>query len=66
MESVVNWRIGTPTEKGHYITTREIKRSGKRYVRLNIWRDDKWQMNILDGSIVVAWCPVSEIEPYKE
>ena len=59
MESVVKWRTGKPKEVGEYIVT-----NSDGIVDYNNWTGnmDDW----LDEVEVVAWCPISEIEPYKE
>lgn len=65
MESVIKWRTGEPKDKGWYLVT-------AKYGKIN---KDFW-LGHLDGSLngwdkhldsdIIAWCPLSEIEPYKE
>lgn len=63
MESVIKWHTGEPKEGGYYLITTD---SGR--VITDLWRifpnRSNWEYrNKLD---VIAWCPLNEIEPYKE
>lgn len=61
MESAINWKTGMPTEIGKYIITtddgevRTINFHPKEIVDLEYFE-----------RLVVAWCPLSDIKPYKE
>lgn len=57
MESVIKWRTGKPNKSGWYIvSTRDNK------VTYDVFSESHpWFMED-----VIAWCPLSEIEPYKE
>lgn len=58
MESVIKWRTGIPTKKGRYIVFRR-----KEKIHVDWWTSNqRW----IVSKDVVAWCPVDEIEPYKE
>ena len=57
MESVIKWRTGEPKDTGRYIiTTTDGNIGACFYVK---------GKDILTD-IAIAWCPLSEIEPYKE
>lgn len=68
MESKIKWHTGDPKHDGVYIVT-----SFDSLQKINICRvlervGYKW----MDGSLEVrdynikAWCPISEIKPYRE
>lgn len=68
MESVIKWHTGEPKVPGCYILT---LKDGTvfcddiyRYITCN--REIETQWGIIDSSQIIAWCPLSEIEPYKE
>ena len=56
-----------PVREGEYIVTRYSPLGkGKTYIQTNCYFDGRWLIEVLDASYVIAWCPLSEIEPYKE
>ena len=59
MESVIKWHTGEINDDGYYLVT---DREGRVYV---LWYR---KGSIMSDSFenVIAWCPFSEIEPYKE
>ena len=60
-QSIINWQTGTPKEEGQYLVTLENGEVRDMYysTTLKIW--------ILERLYeVIAWCKLSEIEPYKE
>lgn len=57
MESIIKWRTGKPTEAGNYLCT-----NTKGHVVLFHWMPHYGWGNYK----VIAWCPLNEIEPYKE
>lgn len=63
MESVIKWRTGEPTMEGEYLVT---EYSGD--VTCDCWcvleHHQYWTQHRHDE--ILAWCPMSEIEPYKE
>ena len=61
MESVIKWGTGMPTEIGRYIIT---KNSGK-VLTINFNPKEKLDLEYFER-FVVAWYPLSDIEPYKE
>ena len=68
MESVIKWRTGEPKEDGWYLVSIKSK-----YLELQV-DTDYWNAffdgenfwSAYDEEDVIAWCPLSEIEPYKE
>lgn len=65
MESKIKWQTGKPKEEGKYlITTKDGKVQLGAYIA-TLLHGYHW---VLIGGYtnVVAWCPISEIEPYKE
>lgn len=61
-EANIKWQTGVPKEEGVYIVTTDanevecfVKFSPNSKECVNIFKDD-----------VIAWCPLSDIEPYKE
>ena len=59
MESVIKWQIGEPKEDCNCITTIDTG----DIVMVSFSIHYKWY-HYTDR--VIAWCPLSEIEPYKE
>ena len=82
MESVIKWQTGVPKEEGFYILTvktkdtfeKKRKKNGKVYIKyIDIPRTvlaiDEYYLHYgwkEKNHHVTAWCPLSEIEPYKE
>ena len=61
MESVIKWQTGEPKEMGKYIITTD---NGE--VR-TIYFHPKEAVDLEFFEIaVIAWCKLSDIEPYKE
>lgn len=57
MKSVIKWQIGTPKENGWYlITTVDNRVTICVFTTYNEWYLED----------VIAWCSLSDIEPYKE
>lgn len=63
MESVIKWQTGEPNMEGEYLITRT-----DRDTTCDVWaileHYQYWEHHRYDE--VVAWCPLSDIEPYKE
>lgn len=59
MESVIKWRTGEPKEDGIYLVT-----DFANQIFFVDRCDDSWV--IYDDDEILAWCPLNEIEPYKE
>ena len=68
MESVIKWRTGEPKEAGCYIVTLEDGVITCNQILTYIMPNGKIEMewHLVESSDVIAWCPLSEIEPYKE
>lgn len=76
MESVIKWQTGKPKENGSYLVTFKYcyfddLNTGERLYETVIGQtywDGFWH-NYHDnrsGCKIIAWCKVSDIEPYKE
>ena len=61
MDSVIKWQTGEPKEYCECITTLE---AGE--VVMNTYRDFYVEIWGWDYPNVVAWCKLSDIEPYNE
>lgn len=64
MDSIIKWRTGEPKEKGLYLTTYRTLR--ENVVEPNIYEEYGWDTYSDEYCKVIAWCPLNEIEPYKE
>lgn len=64
MESVIKWQTGETKEEGEYIVQL------KYYNRLTIssWErfSNGWNWTVFSKSEIIAWCKLSDIEPYKD
>lgn len=60
MESVIKWRTGEPAPHRLLYVVTDIF----GYVDIDIWDGEDWMSYNKDE--VIAWCPLNEIEPYKE
>lgn len=58
MESVIKWRTGEPTKKDGYIVT-----MNDGSITLDYHQDGNW---FIHDEGIIAWCPLSEIKPYKK
>lgn len=64
MESVIKWQTGVPKEEGKYlVTTKDGKIQSGVYIA-TLRYGHHWVL--IGDENVIAWCPLSEIEPYKE
>ena len=69
MESIIKWQTGEPKESGVYLVTLP---NGN--VAFDRWLTGLPQLGLRDKSTswmsnftyVLAWCKLSDIEPYKE
>lgn len=64
MESVIKWQTDYPEEHGTYLVTwrcNEIRAVSVAYFDGELWDNFDY-----GDCYVIAWCPLSEIEPYKE
>ena len=60
MESVIKWKTAIPTEKGKYIITTKDGVGCIYFDPKDIYDVDFFKQ------FVIAWYPLSDIEPYKE
>lgn len=68
MESIIKWQTGEPTKAGWYAISIKNEDSELR-VDTDYWRNiaqDWIAFDKYSKEKIVAWCPLSEIEPYKE
>lgn len=71
MESVIKWRTGVPTKAGWYVVTIQNK-NGERYTDNDYYKRDVrdryywFAFGDSNEEKIIAWCPINEIEPYKE
>ena len=68
MESKIKWRTGVPVGRGKFIITYKHFECFTKHVTTairegNTWYDTNFDRLRVD---VIAWCPISDIEPYKE
>lgn len=63
--SIIEWRTGIPTEGGGYLVT-----TSDNQIKVDRWNTIFKQWDTFDHEdiniSVIAWCHLSEIEPYKE
>ena len=68
--SLIKWRTGVPKENGIYIVTYGYHENGVRYTtclkRDGYYWYDFAGIDVIGIYHIIAWCPLSEIEPYKE
>ena len=61
--SIIHWQTGKPVEEGYYLTTMDCGD-----VHVNFWKIlpncAYWLQ--CNPNRVVAWCKLSDIDPYKE
>lgn len=68
MESTIKWKTGEPKENGLYIVTVENEKKERGVTLLN-WNIEFGKFLYFDSFprvIAVAWCKLSDIEPYKK
>jgi hypothetical protein len=65
MKSVIKWQTGLPKQSDFYLVTTTADK-----VKIKVWYDpygdDPGWVNNGEDDEVVAWCKLSDIEPYKE
>lgn len=60
MESVIKWQTGEPTNKGEYLITTKGGIGCIYFDPKNVYDLDFFKQ------FVIAWYPLSDIEPYKK
>jgi hypothetical protein len=64
MESKIKWQTGKPKEEGKYlVSTKNGNVLMDVYIK-NLKYGNHWVL--VGDDNVVAWCSLSDIEPYKE
>lgn len=64
MESIIKWKTGKPPKEGIYVVSYKTPTS---YEVINAWYSDTgWDLWQSNTHKIIAWCPLSEIEPCKE
>ena len=64
MESVIKWQTGEPKEEGCYLVTYQT--SHGKFIEITQYEEYGWDIYTSASCKIIAWCPLSEIEPYKE
>ena len=65
MESVIKWQTGEPKEDGEYLVSTvdgDVCRDELR----SLYSEDEMKCWVYNEGDVIAWCKMSDIEPYKE
>lgn len=62
-ESVIKWQTGTPKESGEYLVSLEDGTVCRDEWR-KLYCDDEIQCWVYNEGEVIAWCKLSDIEPY--
>lgn len=64
MESKIKWQTGKPKEDGkHLVSTKDGNVLMDVYIE-SLKYGNHWVL--VGDDNVIAWCPLSDIEPYKE
>ena len=69
MESVIKWRTGEPKYNDKYIVTYRYLGSHENRVGVVERCGKHWYVGtsvMPPQADIISWCPLSEIEPYKE
>ena len=61
MGAAINWQIGEPKESGTYIVTTIEGTVAFSYYQAGFSTDEEYFK-----SCIIAWCKLSDIEPYNE
>lgn len=65
MESKIKWQTGCPEQSGNYIVTMSTGEvTSKEFY--NPYTSHSYWEGVEENDEVIAWCPISDIEPYKE
>jgi hypothetical protein len=62
MESVIKWQTGEPKEEGDYLVS--LKNGCVQSDVFGVLGRKKWLC--FNSDFILAWCKLSDIEPYKE
>lgn len=61
MKSIIEWKTGEPKKVGRYLV--QTKDDG---VQISFWSSFIQSWSLYSKSEIIAWCKLSDIEPYKE
>ena len=65
--SVIVWHTGVPDKVGDYIVTGKTDEGDTFVMEDSFISNNKWWACDSHSSCeVIAWCPISNIKPYKE
>lgn len=62
MESIIKWHTGIPSSTGVYLITTDTNAVIVTAYIVTIEKGFHWKTS----HNVIAWCPLIDIEPYKE
>lgn len=60
-QSTIKWRTGEPKSHGRYLI--QTKDDG---LQIAFWSSYVQSWSLYHNSEIIAWCKLSDIEPYKE
>ena len=66
MESIIKWHTGEPKEVGEYLITCYDGIHIDNYCEYECEQGDFYDWERFTDDMILAWCPLSEIKPYKE
>ena len=61
MESVIKWQTGEPKTVGRYLVQTKDDE-----MQISIWSNFTKSWRLYGKFEIIAWCKLSDIEPYKE
>lgn len=64
--SVIVWHTGTPDKAGDYIVTGKTDEGDIFVMEDSFMSNNEWWVCGSCSCEVLAWCPISNIKPYKE
>ena len=62
MESIIKWQKGEPKEEGYYLVTLKTPIC----IIVDVCNYEEYGWSYCGNCKVIAWCKLSDIEPYKE
>ena len=69
MKNIIKWQKGVPKYNDKYIITYKYLGDSEYRNGVAEWCGKRWYVGtsvIAPQVDIIAWCPISEIEPYKE
>lgn len=61
MESIIKWQTGEPKTHGRYLV-----QTDKDGLQIAFWSAYVQSWSLYNNSEILAWCKLSDIEPYKK